>query len=163
MNSQDTPAMASRRKVLRFVLVLSFIGSGFSFLSNLFQGVFYKQINAMIESDEFSFPDYFEDVLELWVQIPRINYLLCAVLFALSLVGAIKMWNLQRTGFHFYSVSQLLVIVVTLLLAGRQFIQEGDIMLTLLFIIFYYFSLRSLGVFAPNNDMKNEEQTSQEE
>ena len=57
------------------------------------------------------------------------------------------MWNLRRIGFHLYTLSQLLVLVVTVLFLGKEHLLLGDVMFTLLFVIYYYFSLRRLGVF----------------
>ena len=86
--------------------------------------------------------------LEQFFETPRSFFLCSALLYALSLTGVILMWNLRKIGFHLYTLAQLLVMLVTLLFLGRERLPLGDIMFTLLFVIYYYLALRNLGVFS---------------
>jgi hypothetical protein len=46
------------------------------------------------------------------------------------------MWKMRKTGFHVYTLAQLLVLLITALL-GKAYISMGDVMMTLLFVAFY--------------------------
>ena len=43
--------------------------------------------------------------------VNRIYYLIIAALYFGSLIGVVKMFKLQRAGFHFYSISQILMLI----------------------------------------------------
>lgn len=106
------------------------------------------------------FPSEMTVLVEQFFETPRSFFLCSALLFALSLTGVILMWNLRKSGFHFYTLAQLLILLVTLLFLGRERVPLGDIMFTLLFITYYYIALRNLGVFsrsvADNSNNNNE-------
>lgn len=140
---QDNPAY----HFLRFVLVLSMIGSGMNLLSYLMTGLLMPTMQSYIASGQITFPDQFTVAVEQMLRTPRPYFFSMALLNALSLVGAIRMWKLYRNGFHFYALSQLLMLLVTGLFLGRQYVMLGDIMMTLLFITIYFVLFRRLGLF----------------
>ena len=55
----------------------------------------------------------FWEIIELRLSVNPVYYLFTALLYIGSLIGVIKMFKLQRTGFHFYSISQMLILIVT--------------------------------------------------
>jgi ABC-type transport system involved in cytochrome bd biosynthesis fused ATPase/permease subunit len=57
------------------------------------------------------------------------------------------MWRLRKSGFHLYTLAQLLVLLITVLFLGRGALSLGSVMFTLLFVVYYYIALRNLGVF----------------
>ena len=79
--------------------------------------------------------------------IPRMFYAAMAILGLLSIAGCILMWNLRRSGLHFYAIAQLLMIVLPLLFLGKGYLGLGDIMFTALFLLVYYIQLRKYGAF----------------
>jgi hypothetical protein len=105
--------------------------------------------------------------VEQLFETPRSFFLCSALLYGLSLAGVILMWNLRKSGFHLYTLAQLLILLVTLLFLGRERVPLGDIMFTLLFITYYYVALRNLGVFSKGSEVQtstdeNEEDSSEE-
>ncbi|MDY5969146.1 MAG: hypothetical protein SPJ13_03915 [Bacteroidales bacterium] len=144
----------SRLRGLRTVLVLTFIGSGSMLLSHFFTGLLLPQMQAVYDSGALPVPEETTVAFETLLSRPRAYFLINAVLYSLSLAGAILMWRLKKNGFHYYAVAQLLLIVVALIFLGRIGVMVGDIMLSLLFIAFYYFSFRNL------DSLKKNEQTS---
>ena len=164
MNNPTVPTEEEvRRKQLRslrIVLVLSMIGSGTNVLSSLTSALFLPAMNSLYEAGQLPIPDYMQVAVEAFLNMPRMYFFITFVLAALSLTGVILMWKPRRSGFHFYTLAQLLLIVVALLFLGRTGIQLGDVMLTLLFIAFYYFSLRSLGVLSSEKNNTTAEENS---
>lgn len=135
---------------LRIVLVLSFIGSGFSCLSYLVSGVFYdvflQTISAITSANS-----EMAVMADLFASFPRLLFIALGVFYGISLWGAIFMWNLKKSGFHAYTLSQLVVLVLPALFMGKAYFGIGDAMLTLLFVAYYYFTLRRLGAFSQDD------------
>lgn len=128
---------------LRIVLVLSCIGSGLGLTNTLTMGVCYHQFASMKEPFVQAMPEL-KVSFELMLAVPQVCYLLMAVLYALSLTGVILMMRLRRNGWHAYTLAQLLLLLVPVLFMGRTAFNIGDLMLTLLFAGFYFFTLRDI-------------------
>lgn len=137
---------------LHIVLVLTFIGSGFMCLSRLVSGLSLPVMRQLFDSEAISLPEEMTVAMDTFLNLPQTYFLLCAILYGLSLTGAIMMWNLRKNGFHFYAVAQLLLIAVSIMFLGRNGVKIGDIMLTVLFIAYYYMILRTLGLFNKNKN-----------
>lgn len=107
-------------------------------------------LKTMYQTGSMTFPSEMTVYIEQFFETPQSFFLCSALLYGLSLTGVILMWNLRKSGFHLYTLAQLLVMLVTLLFQGRERLPLGNIMLTLLFITYYYIALRNLGVFSGN-------------
>ena len=157
----------STKRGLFIVLTLSCIGSGFSFLSNLFFGLTYPVYHTLYESGDLlemmmritgeQDSSIFEAPLERTMSVPRAVYLLHALLYAMSLAGVIMMYKLRKNGCHLYAVSQLLAIIVTLLFLGKGGLNTGDIMMTLIFILYYFVTFRRIGQLQEAMEVENKE------
>ena len=150
---------------LRIVLVLSIIGSGLSMLSMLSTGIMLPAISQNFDNGTLSL--YGSNItlngptlaaVEMMLSYPQWFYFLLTALYALSLYGAIRMWNLHKTGFHAYTLAQLLLLIVPVLFLGKGQFAIGDAMMSLLFIAYYFFTLKTLGVF----DNTDEEPSSED-
>lgn len=138
---------------LRIVLVLTLIGSGSSCLAYILLGLMPDTTMAqMLQYVKQNQPTLY-DAYETLANLPTFYCLLSAMLYALSVVGAILMWNLRKNGFHCYTLAQLLILLITVLFMGKAFLGLGDIMLTLLFITYYFLKLKQIGAF---NDSSTE-------
>jgi Ca2+/Na+ antiporter len=58
------------------------------------------------------------------------------------------MWKLKKLGFHLYTMAQIIMLIMLALL-GRAHIGPGDIMLTVLFVVFY-----ALAFFKKNDSIQ---------
>ena len=157
------------------VLVLSAIGSGSNFLSNLFSGLFYGPLHAIYDSGEWrsmlpllskmsgqTDSSIFEAAMEQSMSVPRVVYLLWTLLYGMSLAGIILMFRRHKNGLHFYAIAQLLVLVVTLLFLGKAHLIVGEIMMTLLFIFYYWTTFRQLERLRPADEEPSGEEESEE-
>ena len=59
---------------------------------------------------------------------------------------------LRKNGFHYYTLSKLLLMLMPVLFLDRSFVGIGNIMIGILFIALYFYLLRSLGVFSSGSD-----------
>lgn len=133
---------------LTIACVLSFINAGLQFISNIFSYLAYNVMHEVGQSEEYYemmekfMPDMeqFETVMEAQLAVPRISYILTALLFAASFVGVFYMWRLQKKGFHIYAISQILMLIVTALIVvpitGDSMM--GAVVMTAIWIGIYY-------------------------
>lgn len=146
----------ARRRGLRIVLVLSFIGSGLSFFSYAMMSIGMQSFQAMYNSGSMTFPSEMSVFMEQLMETPRAFFVCSALLYAMSLGGLALMWNIRKNGFHMYTLAQLLLLLVTVLFLGRDRLALGDVMLTLLFVVYYFSAMRQLDALKPQNDTEEE-------
>ncbi len=161
LNEEQQRIFNLQKRSLNIVLILSMIGSGLYCLSSLSWGLTAPTIQQMVDAGAIKIQDSMTVAFEQMIETPRSFYLWSALLYAVSLTGVILMWKLRKLGFHLYTLAQLFVLVITVLFLGKERLLLGDVMFTLLFVTYYYFSLRRLGVFSyapvtpPDNDEEN--------
>lgn len=141
-----------QQRSLRVVLVLSMIGSGVMFFIYMLYGLMLPSMRTLYYSGSLSFPAEMTTYIEQILDTPRSFFLCGTILYGMSLAGVIIMWKLRKSGFHLYAMAQLLILLVTLLFLGRDHISLGDIMLTILFIAYYFIAFRALARYAPETE-----------
>ena len=73
--------------------------------------------------------------------------MLTALLYVGSLIGVIKMFKLQRTGFHVYSISQMLILIVSVICIYSKQGTDGffnEFLMTVMFILIYHLYLKRI-------------------
>lgn len=147
-----------QRRNLRIVLVLSLIGSAYGFINNLFTCIALPFLTSQYQAGVMEGPialmcnmagvpaDLFKASFEEMLAVPRTFYLISGLLYGCSLAGVILMFCFKKNGFHFYTIAQLLILIVTILFLGKSHVPLGDIMFTALFIGYYFLSLKNLGI-----------------
>jgi hypothetical protein len=149
-----------RPGLLTAICILTFIGSGFGVLNNIF-GMIMSPIKNFLD------PDIFENVLDnvhdeyarkfieqaLEIAQKALEHifeisLAQFVLYAASLTGAILMFQLKKTGFYIYSTAQVLLLFVTPAFIGfNLFVNVGMMfgsVFTILFIALYAINLKKM-------------------
>ncbi len=89
----------------------------------------------------------FWEVIETRLSISPTYYLLTALLYVGSLVGVIKMFKLQRKGFHIYSISQILLLIVAVYYIYSAPGNNGffsEFLTTVIFILIYHLYLKRI-------------------
>lgn len=134
-----------RLRTLHIVLVLSFVANGLGAFSNLMMSL--TGMREMVRNNMQLIPEVLHETYETMLAIPSSYYVATAILSTIAFIGCLRMWQLKRLGFHYYTLAKLLLIGTPLVFIGRQYLNIGDIMMSLLFIVFYFISLRALGAF----------------
>ena len=124
---------------LTFLCILTFIGSGVSALSSLFVVMAYDIMPMAVEQSPIPGA---EEMMELVIAAGRSFFVYMGLLYGLSLLGAIFMWKLNKKGFHLYTIAQLLMIIVPLLMVTGYKTPFTTILLTASFILAYGVNLR---------------------
>jgi hypothetical protein len=126
-----------RPPVLRLFLILSMVNGVMSVLSNL---IVYSMIDFIRQTfdgkETVNMMGMVVD-LSLFMSTDKNFFLFQTILFTISFFGALIMWNYRKTGFHLYTTSQILLLIVsTVYLTGMPF-PIFDVMVTALFVYIY--------------------------
>ena len=148
-NNQDFENPTPQRPFgLSVACVLSFINAGFQFIANIFWSLAYNTMQSLGQDEDYLelmekfSPDMeqFEETMQSQLAVSRVSYLLTALLFAASFYGVLKMWKLQKQGFHIYSITQILLLIVTAVfvtsVTGESMV--GPVVMTAIWIGIYY-------------------------
>lgn len=119
---------------LTLLCVLTFIGSGLSALSSFFIAAAYNIIPAAIENSPFQNG---AEMLNMVKMAGPSFFLVMGLLYLVSLTGSIFMFSLRKEGFHIYSISQLMMLIVPSLLIKGYIAPWSNILLTGSFILAY--------------------------
>ncbi len=133
-----------RPSQLSLLCILSFIGGGLSILSNLVIYSVFDQIKIYFEDGELQ--NFFGTEIDMGFLL-NINpnfFLLQIVLFSFSVYGVYLMWNIDFKGFHIYSVSQVLLLIVPEIFIPSLPFPFFEIALTVVFILLYFKNLKEV-------------------
>ncbi|HZK07202.1 MAG TPA: hypothetical protein VFC92_03280 [Bacteroidales bacterium] len=130
----QTPVPAPvRPRLLTTLCILSYIGSSMGAFSYFMIFSAYSQFMPMIEEMGLAMPG-----MELYLSAGRNFFLAGAVFYFLSLIGVALMWRLRKVGFHFYTASQVMILIMPLFYIQGFPIPFLDGIITALFIFLYY-------------------------
>jgi hypothetical protein len=117
--------------LLKILCVITFVGSGLGFISYGIIGL----IHDLFSSNLSLIPDeQNRELIGMLLSAGRMFFFLNALLYAASLAGAILLWRMKKIGFHLYTASQLLLLILPMAYI-KQFPMPGtSIFLTILFV-----------------------------
>jgi len=121
--------------LLRILCVFTFVGSGLGALSYGIIGLVhaYFSENLSLIPDEQN-----RELIEIMLSAGRLFFFLNAILYAVSFAGAVLLWKMKKAGFHLYTASQLMILILPLAYIKGFPTQGFTIFLTLLFIWGYF-------------------------
>ena len=158
-----------RQVGMTILLVLSLINAILQIFSSLGMWISTPVMNQMLANGELeesmapflalmqmddAATEAFWEVLENRLTINPLYYLLTALLYVGSLIGVIKMFKLQRIGFHFYSIAQMLLLIVSVIFVYSTQGSAGffnEFLMTVMFILIYHLYLKRI-----ENDPNNQ-------
>ena len=84
--------------------------------------------------------DQMETAMAAIFDVNKFYYLLTALLYIGSFIGVLYMWKMQKKGFHYYAIAQILILIATAVfvtsVTGASIV--GPAILTALFIGIYF-------------------------
>ncbi len=126
-----------RPPLLTLLCILTFIGSALCVAGFLAASVNYEQTMEVFRLLYADMPE-----AAFLLNAPRDFFIISLILSALSLAGALLMWNLRKTGFHVYTSARIINLVVPLIYFGGETNPVLNIMITALFVYLYARNLR---------------------
>jgi len=123
-----------KSRLLSVLCILTFIGSGINLTSGFLVSLFYDEFIA-VGSDiarQFDIPG-----IEMILQAKPVFFWVSSLFYLMSLTGAWMMWNLKKTGFHIYTIAQILLIISPMYFFHLPGPFIFDLILSGIFIILY--------------------------
>ena len=134
--------VAKRPELLTILCILTFIGSGSSFMANGLLYLMIDQVKEIIGQQEtFNFMGSEVD-LSFILHIKPIFFLIQALLYAISIYGALKMFQLQKHGFHIYAIAQILLLITPKIFIPVLPFPFFELMISTVFILLYSKNLK---------------------
>ena len=117
--------------LLKILCVFTFVGSGLGFLSfgiiALVHTYFTNNLSLIpVEQNR--------ELIELLLSAGRWFFLFSALFYGLSFAGGLLLWQMKKIGFHLYTVSQILLLILPMAYIKGFPMTAGTIFLSLLFI-----------------------------
>jgi hypothetical protein len=131
---QTPQAEASRPQVLTVLCILTFIWSGLNLLSSLAIGAFF---DLFVEFATRIAEQYKLSGMEMITSSSPAFFFVSSLFFAGSIAGAVAMWKMLRTGFHIYTISQILLVITPMYFFKQPAPSVFDVLTSGLFIILY--------------------------
>ena len=147
----------SNLTLLKVLLVLTFISAGLNLFSYGILSLSLPWFKQTLADNPGLVPEQVQTTFDMILGLPRSFFSVSALLYALELLGAVLMWKLRRSGFHCYTLSRLLLLLIPVLFIGRDYLRIGEIMFAALFILAYYLILKSLDVFKAKDDLDDDD------
>jgi hypothetical protein len=116
---------------LKILCVITFIGSGLGFISYGTIGLirnFFSSNLALIPDEQN------RELIGMLLSAGRLFFFLNALLYGVSFAGAILLWRMKKLGFHLYTASQLLLLIIPLAFIKGFPMPGASIFMTILFI-----------------------------
>ncbi len=117
--------------LLKILCIFTFVGSGLGLVSYGIIGLIHNFFsnNLSLIPDEQN-----RELIEMMLSAGRVFFFLNAILYAVSFAGAVLIWRMKKTGFHLYTASQLLLLILPMAYIKGFPMPGTNIFLTILFI-----------------------------
>ncbi len=126
-----------RPELLTLLCILSFIGSGLAGFSNLIVAITYYGIDDIIASSGINIPG-----LQEMLSAGRTFFVLSFTMYLISFIGIFNMWRLKKIGFHIYTISQIIILILpSFFIAGLGF-PTIPFLVTAMFVFLYAANMR---------------------
>ncbi|TAL61473.1 MAG: hypothetical protein EPN85_04835 [Bacteroidetes bacterium] len=136
--SPFTPGQSARPTFLKVVCILTFIGAGLVLLFSSFgiNSAFFQSpdekatiremtVEQVLKMNSDADEEYVYEVLLENEKYEQSNLINGMVFSLLSLIGALLMWRMKKTGFYLYVAGELVTYLVTLVLHGADGFKAG--------------------------------------
>ena len=146
-NEQEPkPTPVKRTPSLTFICILTFVFSGLMFFSSLICSLYYYYIPGLLENSQYTkalsgFEGWTETV-KLMTQTNIWFFIFNTILYGVGLVGAYLMYRLLKIGFHFYTVAQILLLIIPMIYLTGFKTDFATTIITAIFIFLYYTNLK---------------------
>ena len=141
----EEPKPVGRPPLLKILCILTFIGSGLQLVSNLNCALFYEETVQGVKDNKL--PAFLlplkPDILHL-LSAGRVFFAINFILYTASVIGAYYMWKLIKKGFHVYTISQIVIILITIYYFKELGIPYEAILFSGMYVAFYSMNLKAM-------------------
>jgi hypothetical protein len=128
---------AKRPEMLKILCILTFIGSGLAIFSYLLTFLLFDEMKIIMEE----LNDQYPGIEEIFSGGKRF-FLTGFILYSISLAGARQMWNMRKIGFHLYTVAQIFLLILPVIMIESYQLPLLGVLLSSVFVLGYYSNLK---------------------
>ena len=117
--------------------IFSIIGSSIGFISMFISTLFFRIVTEKITS---------VTNITATEKLSPLYFVMLMAAFCVSLVGAIKLYRMQRAGLYFYLIAQTMILFLPVIWLGANAFSATNAIFTLIFLgvyLAYYKSLKN--------------------
>ncbi len=117
--------------------IFSIIGSSIGFISMFISTLFFRIVTEKITS---------VTNITATEKLSPLYFAMLMAAFCVSLIGAIKLYRMQRAGLYFYLIAQTMILFLPVIWLGRNSFSTTNAIFTLIFsgvYLAYYKSLKN--------------------
>lgn len=125
-------------QTLKVLCILTFIWSGISVLQNLSYALFLETIKEVFLA--FKFPESYNEVKQGIMKLigaGRLFFFFGLLMNISSIIGAYMMLKLNKKGFHFYTISQIILLMLPMIFIKGSGFPFGEFIISALFVAMY--------------------------
>ena len=115
--------------------IFSIIGSSIGFISMFISTLFFRIVTEKITS---------VTNITATEKLSPLYFAMLMAAFCVSLVGAIKLYRMQRAGLYFYLIAQTMILFLPVIWLGANAFSATNAIFTLIFSIVYLAYYKSL-------------------
>ena len=140
-NPVPEDATPARPLLLTVLCILTFIGSGMNLVSSLVIAAFYDSYTEVMRmfTEKWNLTG-----MEAMLEARPAFFLVSGLCYAGSLFGAILMFRLKKTGFHVYTIFQILLILAPMYFLHLSSPGLFELLFTGIFVLLYGVNLKHL-------------------
>ena len=131
---QENQNYVPRLRFLKILCILTFAGSGLGLFTYGMIGIFF---NLFSRTATTALGEDQQEAIRTLLSGGKNFFLLNALLYAASLRGAYMMYHLRKSGFHFYTISQLFILISPMLFIKGFQLPWMTALLSAMFIFAY--------------------------
>jgi hypothetical protein len=126
-----------RPATLTALCVLSFLGSGLAFFTYTMVALSYEEFMVALREADLQMPQ-----IDLILGASKGFFISGLFLYGASVIGVSLMWRMRKIGFHFYTMSQLLVAFHPWLFLDMGPFPVLSLLISIIFILLYGLHLK---------------------
>lgn len=146
-----------RPGIILVLAILTFIGSGFNLLSNavwIFMGKSMANFQMPFQNEQML------ETIHVMSEAAAWKYVIIALFYLVSIIGAVFMLYMKKLGFHVYTASQIILLFLPSFLIFNQIRSDMfSVLFTVLFIVLYGVHYKNmtweLNDIEPNSDLND--------
>ena len=133
METQSSDIHQKRPDLLTVLCILTFTISGLFTLGGL---LYYFTYESLIEL--YGSIEKYKEVADALAMFSKNYFLWNFLLNPLSIAGAVLMWNFKKIGFHLYTVSKIVLILIYTVYFPQAGFPLLLFLISLIFVLLYY-------------------------
>lgn len=136
---QEENKVIERPKALKILCILTFIWSGLNLFFSIITYSFFDQLKPLVSqaAESYKIPEF-----KFMLDIPPLFFMVSALIYAGSLFGAYRMFQQRRNGFHYYTISQILLILSQMFFFKMSSPSYPELLISAVFVILYSRNLK---------------------